>query len=155
MKKTFLFIILLLCSNISMLAQQQHENRHFNPEEFRAKLEDFIGRKAGFSSAEAQAFFPIFHQMKEEQRNLQKEIFKLKRNNPEENLPEKEYSDRIQRICDLNTKMTEIQGTYYKKLYKVVPAQKVYKAMLAEDYFHRMMLRQLDQRRKNPHHKKQ
>ena len=91
--------------------------------------------------------------MKEEQRNLQKEIFKIKRNTQEE-ASEKDYAGKIDRICEINTKMTQIQTSYYKKMYKVVPAQKVYKAMLAEDAFHRMMLRQLDQRRKDNHRKK-
>ena len=65
-----------------------------------------------------------------------------------------DYAGKIDRICEINTKMTQIQTSYYKKMYKVVPAQKVYKAMLAEDAFHRMMLRQLDQRRKDNHHRK-
>ena len=51
--------------------------------------------------------------------------------------------------------MAEVQESYYKKLYKAVPAQKVYKAMLAEDIYHRMMLRQFDQRkRSNNHHRR-
>jgi hypothetical protein len=133
----------------------QHERWKFNPEEFRAKLEEFITKKAEFASTEAQSFFPIFHQMKEEQRKLQKEIFTLKRIPKDVSPTEKEYSNKIQQICELNTKMAQIQENYYKKLSKAVPAQKVYKAMLAEDIYHRMMLRQFDQRRRNDnHHKK-
>lgn len=151
MKRINVFIIFLLCSCLYILAQQ--ERGKFNPEEFRAQLEEFISKRAEFNNAEAQAFFPIFHEMKEEQRNLQKEIFKIKRNTQEE-ASEKDYAGKIDRICEINTKMTQIQTSYYKKMYKVVPAQKVYKAMLAEDAFHRMMLRQLDQRRKDNHRKK-
>ena len=77
MKKPLLFILLMFCTTLVMQAQQ--EKGKFNPEEFRAKLEEFIIKKAELTSAEAQTFFPIFHQMKEEQRNLQKEIFTLKR----------------------------------------------------------------------------
>lgn len=153
MKKALIFTIFLLCNGLCMIAQQ--EKWKFNPEEFRAKLEEFITQKAEFTSTEAQTFFPIFHQMKDEQRSLQKEIFTLKRI-PKDVCPsEKEYADKIQRICELNIKMAQIQESYYKKLSKVVPAQKVYKAMLAEDVFHRMMLRQFDQRRRNNNPKKQ
>ena len=151
MKRINVFIIFLLCSCLYILAQQ--ERGKFNPEAFRAQLEEFISKRAEFNNAEAQAFFPIFHEMKEEQRNLQKEIFKIKINTQEE-ASEKDYAGKIDRICEINTKMTQIQTSYYKKMYKVVPAQKVYKAMLAEDAFHRMMLRQLDQRRKDNHHRK-
>ncbi|MBR6169435.1 MAG: hypothetical protein IKQ51_01845 [Bacteroidaceae bacterium] len=153
MKKIFILIIFQLCASLSIMAQ--HERRSFNPEEFRAKLEEFITQKAEFTSTEAQSFFPIFHQMKEEQRNLQKEIFTLKRIPKDATPSEKDYANKIQRICELNTKMAQIQENYYKKLSKAVPAQKVYKAMLAEDIYHRMMLRQFDQRRRNDnHHKK-
>ena len=152
MKKSLIFILFLLCSTFSMRAQ--HERGKFNPDEFRAKLEEFISQKAEFTSTEAQSFFPIFHQMKEEQRNIQKEIFTLKRIPKEESPSEKDYANRIMRICELNTKMAQIQESYYKKMYKTVPAQKVYKAMLAEDVYHRMMLRQFDNRRRNNNHQK-
>ena len=153
MKRIFILIIIQLCTNLCTMAQQ--ERWKFNPEEFRAKLEEFITKKAEFTSAEAQTFFPIFHQMKEEQRNLQKEIFTLKRIPKDAKPSEKEYTNKIQRICELNVKMAQIQENYYKKLYKAVPAEKVYKAKLAEDIYHRMMLRQFDQRRRNDnHHKK-
>ena len=153
MKKSILFILFLLFTTLVM--QAQPERGKFNPEEFRANLEEFITKKADFSNTEAQAFFPIFHKMKEEQRTLQKEIFKLKKNKPEDcNISEKDYANKIQLICELNTKMAQVQESYYKKMYKEVPAQKVYKAMLAEDIFHRMMLRQMNQRRRDNHHKK-
>jgi GTP cyclohydrolase FolE2 len=147
MKKIFILIILQFCASLSIMAQ--HEKWKFNPEEFRAKMEEFITKKAEFTNTEAQTFFPIFFKMKEEQRNLQKEIFTLKRI-PKDSCPsEKEYANKIQRICELNVKMAEIQESYYKKLSKAVPAQKVYKALLAEDIYHRMMLRQFNQRKRN------
>ena len=153
MKKIFILITIQLCASLCTMAQ--HERWKFNPEEFRAKLEEFITKKAEFTSTEAQSFFPIFHQMKEEQRKLQKEIFTLKRIPKDVSPTEKEYSNKIQQICELNTKMAQVQENYYKKLSKAVPAQKVYNAMLAEDIYHRMMLRQFDQRRRNDnHHKK-
>lgn len=151
MKKIFILILFQFCAGLLMAQQEKWK---FNPEEFRAKLEEFITKKAEFTSAEAQTFFPIFHQMKEEQRTLQKEIFSLKRIPKDATPSEKEYTKKIQRICELNIKIAQIQENYYKKLYKVVPAQKVYKAMIAEDIYHRMMLRQFDQRKRNNNHPK-
>ena len=150
MKKLLMIIILQFCASLFIMAQ--HERGKFNPEEFRAKLEEFITKKAEFTSSEAQTFFPIFHKMKEEQRALQKEIFTLKRIPKDASLSEKDYSNKIQKICNLNTKMAQIQENYYKKLSKEVPAQKVYKALLAEDDYHRMMLRQFNQRKREKNH---
>ena len=151
MKKIFILILFQFCAGLLMAQQEKWK---FNPEEFRAKLEEFITKKAEFTSAEAQTFFPIFHQMKEEQRTLQKEIFSLKRIPKDATPSEKEYTNKIQRICELNIKIAQIQENYYKKLYKVVPVQKVYKAMIAEDIYHRMMLRQFDHRKRNNNHPK-
>lgn len=151
MKKIFILILFQFCAGLLMAQQEKWK---FNPEEFRAKLEEFITKKAEFTSAEAQTFFPIFHQMKEEQRTLQKEIFSLKRIPKDATPSEKEYTNKIQRICELNIKIAQIQENYYKKLHKVVPAQKVYKAMIAEDIYHRMMLRQFDHRKRNNNHPK-
>lgn len=150
MKKILVLFLFQLCAGISLMAQQ--ERGKFNPEEFRAKLEAFITQEAGFTPAEAQAFFPVFHKMKEEQRALQREIFTLKRIPMDANPSEKDYANKIQRICELNTRMSQIQESYYRKLAKTVSAQKVYKAMLAEDVYHRKMLRQFNGRRKNHHH---
>ena len=150
MKKLLIISILQFCASLFIMAQ--HERGKFNPEEFRAKLEEFITKKAEFTSSEAQTFFPIFHKMKEEQRALQKEIFTLKRIPKDASLSEKDYSNKIQKICNLNTKMAQIQENYYKKLSKEVPAQKVYKALLAEDDYHRMMLRQFNQRKREKNH---
>lgn len=153
MKKIFILILFQLCAGFSLMAQQEHWK--FSPKEFRAKLEEFITREAELSSTEAQAFFPVFHTMKEEQRSLQKEIFTLMRIPKDITPSEKEYANKIQQICQLNTKMAEIQESYYKKLTKVVPPEKVYKAMLAEHRYHRKMLRQFNShRRDNPQQRK-
>ena len=152
MKKILILFLFQLCAGISLMAQQ--ERGKFNPEEFRAKLEAFITQEAGFTPAEAQAFFPVFHKMKEEQRALQREIFTLKRIPMDANSSQKDYASKIQRICELNVRMAQIQENYYKKLAKTVPAQKVYKALLAEDTYHRKMLRQFNGRRRDSRHPK-
>ena len=121
MKKIFILILFQFCAGLLMAQQEKWK---FNPEEFRAKLEEFITKKAEFTSAEAQTFFPIFHQMKEEQRTLQKEIFSLKRIPKDATPSEKEYTNKIQRICELNIKIAQ------------------------------MMLRQFDQRKRNNNHPK-
>lgn len=137
MKHIFLIIACMLLS-VSMTAQPSRGK--FNPEEFKAKLEQFVTSKAGFTQSEAQAFYPIFHEMKEKQRDLQFQIFQLKRNAPAPGTSDKDYAAVILKITTLNSEIAATEAAYYKKMCKAVSARKVYLAMNAEDVFHRQML---------------
>lgn len=146
MKKK-LFIFLLLIAPCIMLAQQQQRGK-FDPQEFKAKLESYITQEAGFTQAEAQAFYPIYFEMKGKQRGLQRKMFQLKKNAQTVNVTENDYASTIQKIKDLGVEMAQLEVRYYKKLCQVVSPQKVYKAMCAEDKFHREMLEDFDRGKK-------
>lgn len=138
MKRTLLlFSLLAFC--ITLMAQSQRKGK-FNPEEFKARLESFITCEAGFTQAEAEAFYPIYHEMKGKQRRLQHQVFQLKKNAPADNADEKDFAIAVQKIKDLGVEMAELEVSYYKKLCGVVSPRKVYAAMQAEDRFHRKML---------------
>ncbi len=121
-------------------ASAQPQGGRFNPEEFRAHLEGFISREAGLTASEGKAFFPLFHEMKEKQHKMQDEIFRLKRNGPDDNASDKDFATAVQRIKSLEVEKAELEAQYYKKMCKAIPARKVYRAMKAEDKFHRVML---------------
>ena len=142
MKKTLLFFsFLVFC--ITMMAQQPQRGK-FKPDEFKAKLESYVTKEAGFTQAEAQAFYPIYFEMKGKQRGLQRKIFQIKQNAETVNTSENSYAATIQKIKDLNVEMAQLEVTYYKKLCQAISPQKVYKAMCAEDRFHRQMLENFD-----------
>ena len=145
MKRIILSLLLLLapCSLLLTNAQQQQRGK-FKPDEFKAKLESYVTAEAGFTQAEAQAFYPIYFEMKGKQRGLQRQIFQLKKNAPQAG-DDKDYTIIIQKIKDLGVEMAKLEVNYYKKMYAVVSPQKVYKAMCAEDQFHRKMLEDFGQ----------
>ena len=88
-------VIMMMAMLTSALAQPKGER--FDPQEFRAHLEGFISKEAGLTASEGKAFFPLFHEMKEKQRKIQDEIFRLKRNSPAGNASDKEFANAIQR----------------------------------------------------------
>ena len=139
----------MLVFGVTMMAQSQQRGK-FNPEEFKAKLESYVTSEAGFIPSEAQAFYPIYHEMKAKQRQLQRRIFRLKNNVPAENAADKDFALVIQKIKDLGVEMAQLEVNYYKKMCNAVSPQKVYKAMCAEDKFHRKMLEDFDQGQKRP-----
>ncbi|MBO7118944.1 MAG: hypothetical protein J6W03_01330 [Bacteroidaceae bacterium] len=145
MKRIILTFSFLLVG-IAMIAQQP-QRRKFNPQEFKAKLESYVTQEAGFNQNEAAAFYPIYFEMKGKQRGLQRQIFQLKRNAPTTEVNDQEFAIIIQKIKDLGVEMAQLEVTYYKKMCKVVSPAKVYKAMCAEDKFHREMLENFDRGR--------
>jgi len=156
MKKIILTLLLLLapCSLSLVLAQAQQRGK-FNPEEFKAKLESYVTEVAGFTQAEAQAFFPVYFEMKSKQRKLQRNIFWLKKNAPAEGASDRDFARVIQKTKDLGVEMAQLEVTYYKKMCSAVSPHKVYLAMLAEDKFHREMLEGFDHGRNRPKGHKQ
>ena len=60
MKKILLIFLLLLAPYTLPFALAQQQRGKFKPEEFKAKLEGYVTAQVGFTSAEAQAFFPIY-----------------------------------------------------------------------------------------------
>ena len=142
MMKGYIRQILLACLLMASLSAsaQMHKEKRISPEEFRAKTEAFIGSKAGFTAEEAQKFFPIYHEMKGKQWKIMQEVGKLKQQKPGFTSTDKEYAAIVSEIKDLNVQIAQIEETYYKRMCKAVPAQKVFMAMQAEDDFHRQAL---------------
>ncbi len=142
MMKSYIRQLLLACLILTSLSAsaQMHKEKRMSPKEFRAKTEAFIGEKAGFTTEEAQKFFPIYHEMKGKQWKLMMEKGKLKQQKPGFASTDKEYATIINKIKDLNVEIAQIEETYYKRMCKAVPAKKVFMAMQAEDDFHRQAL---------------
>lgn len=142
MMKSYIRQLLLACLILTSLSAsaQMHKEKRMSPKEFRAKTEAFIGEKAGFTTKEAQKFFPIYHEMKGKQWKLMMEKGKLKQQKPGFASTDKEYATIINKIKDLNVEIAQIEETYYKRMCKAVPAKKVFMAMQAEDDFHRQAL---------------
>ena len=137
----------LIMASLSITAQPQHREKRMSPEEFRAKTEAFIGEKAGFTSEEAQKFFPIYHEMKGKQWKLMQEMGKLKQQKPGFASTDKEYTTIVNKIKSLGVEIAQLEETYYKRMCKTIPAQKVFKAMQAEDRFHRQELSRFNHNR--------
>ncbi len=151
MKRVSTFLIIYLSAFLLMAHNQQRGK--FNPQEFKAKLENYITQEANLTTSEAQAFFPIYFEMKGKQRHLQRQIYRIKNNAPAENANDKDFSIAIQKIKDLGVEMAQLEVNYYKKLCSAVSPRKVYAAMQAEDRFHRNMLEGFNHGKHREEHK--
>ena len=144
MKKATLLLLFLITSALSFA--QNHGNgavqgrrAGFNKQEFRQRMQDYITKEASLTQEEAKAFFPIYNEYKDKQRQIHMSINKLKKNTPNNN-DEKAYEKCLMEMAELNAEMAGLDSVYYKKICKAISAQKFFKILNIEDRMHRKML---------------
>ncbi len=138
--KTRIILFLTLVLTLTGAAAQDKGPQRFNPEEFRARLEEHITKEAKLTKDEAAKFFPIYREMKDKQRKAAMQAQELKRKHPAADASDKDYLNTVTKIASLDAQVASIEAEYYKKLCKVVSPKKVYSAILADDDFSRRMV---------------
>lgn len=140
---SFILAFVLVCI---MTFAQNNANGHnnsqrprFNKQEFRQRTQDFITKEANLTADEAKAFFPIYNEYKDKQRQIHFSIHKLKKQAPTSDT-EKAYEELLMNIARLNSELTGLDSAYYKKICKLISAKKFYKILSIEDRMHRRIL---------------
>ena len=110
----------------------------FDPQKYQQMVEESLTKAACMIPEEAKAFFPLYNEMRAKQRDMGRQIYEVKKNTSGND--NKAYSDAILKINQLKVKMAEVEQDFYKRIIKVVPAEKAFKVMKAEDDFHRRMV---------------
>lgn len=149
-----LCLLTVLWLSVSTNVYGQKPSPRFSPEEFKARIENFISCKANLSVAEAQKIFPLYHELRNEQRKINRQIMQLKRTPLPANAKDKQYSDVLEQIGELKEEAAKLESTYLKRMCKAIPAQKVYEAINAEDKFHRNMLKGAGRNNRQPQKKR-
>lgn len=144
MKKIALLLLFALIST-AIFAQNKGDvtlsggARGFNKQEFRQRTQEFITKEASLTQEEAKVFFPIYNEYKDKQRQMHISINKLKKNAPQNN-DEKAYEKCLMEMASLNAQMAGLDSIYYKKICKVISAEKFFKILNIEDRMYRRML---------------
>ena len=147
MKK--LLVVLFLLFSIGGFAQSSCEKRaKVSPEKYKQMMERFVMEKAGVTQEEASAFFPIFHEMLNEQRQVRREMGRLMREGKEAK-SEADYQRIMERIVDLEIKQKEVEKSYYERFSKVLCWEKMFKVKCALQEFGMEALNRFYPR--NPH----
>lgn len=147
MRKRWLTMALLVCFTIGVVAQNPaHGERKFDPQKFQQMVEGQLTKDAELTMDEAKAFFPLYNEMREKQRAIGEQIHRLKK---EQTADEKTCAEKVTRIKQLQVDMAKLEQDYYKRILKVIPAEKVLKVMKAEDDFHRKMVQGSRRREKS------
>ena len=136
MKQTVIILILQLFMVVSVSAQGGQQK--FSPEKFDADMEKFVTEQAKLTQQEADKFFPLFREMHQKQRAVYHKIRQATKQQPAD---DKTCETTLKECDKLNIELRQIEQAYHQKMMKAVPAKKVYDAIMAENNFHRRMMR--------------
>lgn len=144
MRKIFficLFSVLSLGLSAQGAGQKKGGPRHFDPQKFEAQLEEYVMKKAGFTTAESEKFLPIFREMRKKEVQVMKSSRNAFRGRP---TTDKECEEAIRNHDNCEVQLKKIKQTYHARMLKVVPASKTMKAIHAHDDFHREAFRKVE-----------
>lgn len=121
----------------------------FNKEKFVRDLSEFIAKEAGMKKAESREFLPIFFEMRESMRNIERQKERALRTAAKNNMAERDCQRVLNEWQELDKKSSRIEAQYMARLQKMVGARKLLKAIDADRRFGRRMFKQLTKAKKN------
>lgn len=126
----------ILFSLLMTLIVSAQDHKKFSPKKFQADLEDFITREAHFDQQEAAKFFPLLRELQAKQRA----IYGRMRQTPKPG-DDAKCAEAIGEWDKANIELKQLAQQYHKKMMQVVPASKLFDAIMAESRFHRKMMK--------------
>lgn len=147
MKKTILFA---LCAVFAIGVFAQHDSgrrARFSPEKYKRHFEEYVVKKACLTEAEASAFFPLFHEMRDKQRTMAREINKLSRDSKNAQA-DSDYERIVERMSNLEVEQKELDRLYNKKFHAVLSWKKIFMVRRAAHEFNMEALKKFYPSRK-------
>ncbi len=136
MKHIFLTALFALLTT-SLCAQDK-----FNPKDFETELENYVVKEAKLTSDESAAFLPIYREMRKKQVALIEADRKVRSKKAS---TDAEWAEQITKHDNAEILQKKNLQTYHNKMLKAVPAEKVFKALKAEENYFRKSLKKMHQ----------
>lgn len=141
MKKQILFIVLMLPA-FSLVAQPgDREHLRDGRGRIRAAHAAYITQRLELTPAEAEKFWPVYHEFNEKRRKLREDFRDARRSNSDE-----------KNLLELELKMKQdeldLEKDYTRRFEKIISQEKVLKLRQAEADFRRLIFRQIQERRR-------
>ena len=129
--------------------QQQMPNRsgQFSPAEYARQQREFFTKNAELTQQEADAFFPIYNELQQKKRELNRETRRFMREAAGPDASDDQSLKAIDAQAETNLKIAELEKEYLQKFKEVLPATKILKIQNAEEQFNSQMLKDIQQSR--------
>ena len=146
MRKTLFTLAISLLTIAASYAQENNnarERKPFSPEEFQAKQRTFIADKAGLTTEEAEAFFPIFFELQKKKIEIEHNARKETRKPRGEKMSEEECREYVYKMADTKIEIAKLEREYTDKYLDVISACKLRKVLHAEGTFQRHLMKEM------------
>ena len=154
--KQFITIVCLLLT-LSVSAQNRRPNGNpnanpnasgqFSPAEYAKQQREFFTKNAELTQEEADAFFPIYNELQQKKREINRQIRMTMRQEGGTQISEEQSLKAIDAKADANIRIAELEKEYLKKFKEVLPASKILKIQNAEEQFNSQILKDIQQSR--------
>lgn len=149
MMNRFLLTGILLIFTLVSSATDKFQQDDF--ERFKSQKIAFISEKLNLTTAEAQAFWPVYNEMENEKMELQRKRrnWEERAGNEEVKMSDQEIVRTTRQIIASMKKEAELVESYHEKFLTILPPQKVLLLFRAENQFRAHMFEQYRRRRMN------
>ncbi len=143
--KKILLIVLSLTSLLSFGQRERKQDSHH--EKIDAMRVAFITKEAELTTEEAQVFWPIYNELTDKVRAIEKEDIKAHIEGMKaEDRTEKQVEDGIQAHFKREAQKLAIQKEYHERLKKVLTVTKIEKVYISEFRFKRKLMKEYKNR---------
>lgn len=141
MIKKLLVLWVVACGFMPLLWAVEGCEQHLTKEEFRAKQQAYITEKAGLTSEEATAFFPLYFELQDQKQQLNEEAWTLLREGKKDNVSEERYEEILNGVYEARISADRLEKSYFRKFRNILSCKKIYLVQQAEMRFHRELLK--------------
>ena len=141
MIKKLLVLWIVACGFMPLLWAVEGCEQHLTKEEFRAKQQAYITEKAGLTSEEATAFFPLYFELQDQKQQLNEEAWTLLREGKKDNVSEERYEEILNGVYEARISADRLEKSYFRKFRDILSCKKIYLVQQAEMRFHRELLK--------------
>ncbi|MCL1617169.1 hypothetical protein M3090_12300 [Bacteroides sp. ET71] len=139
--KKLLVLWVVACGFMPLLWAVEGCEQHLTKEEFRAKQQAYITEKAGLTSEEATAFFPLYFELQDQKQQLNEEAWTLLREGKKDNVSEERYEEILNGVYEARISADRLEKSYFRKFRDILSCKKIYLVQQAEMRFHRELLK--------------
>ena len=147
MKQLITIICILLTLSVSAQDRRPNPSGQFSPAEYAKQQREFFTKNAQLTQEEADAFFPIYNELQQKKREINRQIRMTMRQEGGAQISEEQSLKAIDAKADANIRIAELEKEYLKKFKEVLPASKILKVQNAEEHFNSQMLKDIQQSR--------
>lgn len=139
-KYTLFVLTLLLC--LPIFAQKKNK---YKEGDFRGKQQIYMTEKAGLTSEEAEKFFPLYFELQDKKKAINKQRWADARHGKNPGTTEEEYGKIIDNFYNTKHEMIDLEKEYIEKYRKILTDRKIYMIYWAEIKFNRNMMKILQE----------